>query len=315
MQLHLLHLDDALESQPDFLAATTSARTIDAKEEASQIRLWGKDAKLNALTAKLRNGFAQSGNAPKLCFMGSGDFHHVSALLIEQTLEQQTDPITIIHFDNHPDWVRFHGGMHCGSWVTRASAHPLVERIITIGVTSKDLRNPDWKGASLNLLRDGAVELFPYHRKTSRVRHAYGAGASHTQLGARIQWQTIADMGEEIFTNFLLSRIPTKNVYITVDKDVLSREDVETNWDQGTMRLDYLLKLITAIGKTHSIIGADVTGDYSLPNYTGSRLAKFKKRAEIYLDQPMHQRDRATTIHRNSTSNLALLKTFQEVMA
>ena len=317
MKLHLLHLDDALLTQPDFMARCEreSARAIEATQEGSLIRLWGKNAKLDTLAAKLNDGFAASGDEPKLCFMGSGDFHHVSALLIEETLAKQTDPITVIHFDNHPDWVRFNGGMHCGSWVNRASAHPMVERVVTIGVASGDLTNPDWKGASLNLLRDGALELFPYSRQTSRVRHAYGAGASHTQLAKNIQWQTIAQMGEEMFTDFLLTRIPTKSVYVTIDKDVLTRDDAETNWDQGEMRLDYLLALLTAIGKQHTIIGADVTGDYSLPHYTGSRLARFKKRAEIYLDQPQHKRDARAAAALNTASNVAILDTLQKVMA
>jgi hypothetical protein len=51
---------------------------------------------------------------------------------------------------------------------------------------------------------------------------------------------------------------------------VLAREDAITNWDQGCMRMPYLLSLVKEIGKRHSVIGADVTGDYSTPRYSGA---------------------------------------------
>jgi arginase family enzyme len=321
MQLYLLHLDDAFSAQPDFVGSCErgGARHLHAEEEGSAIRLWGKHAALERVSNRLRDTFAAANGAakdePKLCFMGSGDFHHVTALLLETTLSQQAEPITVIHFDNHPDWVHQGDGMHCGSWVNRAQAHPAVAKIITIGVTSDDLTNPDWKGANLSLLRDGPLELFPYDHAPSRVRHDYGAGASHRQIDRHIHWQTIEHMGEAAFHKLLLARIPTKNVYITIDKDVLSREDAETNWDQGKMRLGYLLSLLQAIGTNHRIVGADVNGDYSPPYYSGSVWTRLKKHAEIFIDQPHRcvALDKAAAL--NSASNHALLETLREVMA
>ena len=44
MQLHLLHLDDALADQPEFLArcGAEHARALDVRAEGAAIRLWGK---------------------------------------------------------------------------------------------------------------------------------------------------------------------------------------------------------------------------------------------------------------------------------
>lgn len=318
MKLCLLHLDDALTRQREFVEEchARKARQLHAADVGEHVRLWGKDRRLAPLADNLRETFfAGNDDDPKLCFMGSGDFHHVTALLLSATLEKCNGPITVIHFDNHPDWVHYRGGMHCGSWVNSAAGQDKVAKVITIGVCSHDLQRPDKKGANLDLLSGGRLELFPYDHAPSKVSGDYGAGGSFRQIGSHLHWQTIARTGEEAFTEKLLSRIPTGDVYITVDKDVLSREDCETNWDQGVMRLPYLLLLLRAIGKKHRIIGADVTGDYSRPRYGGNIWTRSIKHLEIYADQPRQQPSEEMAANLNSASNQAILGVFSEVMA
>lgn len=318
MQLCLLHLDDALKTQTDFIAtcASDGACEIDLSEAGKGVRLWGRQAELDKISAEIGRQLEKiNGSTPKLIFMGSGDFHHITALLLPFALAGSDKPVTVIHFDNHPDWVKFDDGMHCGSWVNRAIANGRVSKVITIGVCSHDLRNPDWKSANLNLLSAGELELFPYNHPPSRVRRDYGSGASYQQKKNHIHWSNIADIGENEFMTKLLARIKTDNVYITIDKDVLDRDDAETNWDQGVMRLPFLLKLLSEIGSRHNIIGADVTGDYSTPRYSGSMARRFLKHAEIFMDQPRSVPDIGKASALNSASNHAILETLAEVMA
>jgi len=122
-------------------------------------------------------------------------------------------------------------------------------------------------------------------------------------------------MGEQNFIEYLLSRIITKSVYLTIDKDVLAREDAITNWDQGCMRMPYLLSLVKEIGKRHAVIGADVTGDYSIPRYSGDLWTRLCKHAEIFVDQPRGKPDHAQAVNINSAANHALLEVLSEVMA
>ncbi len=314
MQLCLLHLDDALKNQQGFMETCRKdgAHQIEAEDKGAKIRLWGKERHLNRLQEKLFEHFSNN-NEPQLCFMGSGDFHHVTALILASTLNKK-EPVTLIHFDNHPDWVKYEGGIHCGSWVNDALKNATIAKVITIGVCSNDLRNPDWKGANLELLSQGLLELFPYNQTSSRVRNQYGQGASHKQENKHLHWQTIESIGETAFIDHLLTRIATKNIYITIDKDVLSREDAETNWDQGVMRLPYLLKILRKLGETYKIIGADVTGDYSKPNYKGSAWMKFSKRAEILMDQPFASPDKKNASALNEAANYAILEVLSEVM-
>jgi hypothetical protein len=317
MRLTLLHVDDALESQPDFIRACTNAHAelIWIAEHASAIRLWGKEQKLDDFRQALVRQLTSDKAEPRLTFMGSGDFHHITTFLVAFALENQSAPITVIHFDNHPDWVKFENGMHCGSWISRALQHPRVEKIITLGVCSRDLKRPEWKGANLTLLSQGLLELYPYDHALSRVKRNYGRGVTFEQKDGALHWKTIRNLGEHNFTDYLLSRIKTKSVYLTIDKDVLAREDAITNWDQGCMRMPYLLSLVKEIGKRHSVIGADVTGDYSTPCYSGDLWTRLSKHGEVLLDQPRRKPDQAQAVNINSTANHALLEALSEVMA
>ncbi len=317
MRLVVLHLDDALELQADFIRACkeADARQIRMKAEAQAIRLWGRALGLEEFRRALAKEWSEDPTEPRLTFMGSGDFHHVSAFLVAFAVENQSAPITVVHFDNHPDWVKFENGTHCGSWIHRALQHPKVAKVITVGVCSHDLRRPEWKGADLSPLLQGRLELYPYDHAPSRVRRNYGSAASFEQKSRALHWKTIRSLGPEPFLDYMLSRIATPSVYLTVDKDVLAREDAITNWDQGRMRMPYLLSLVRAIAKQHAVVGADVTGDYSTPRYSGDLWTRFSKRVESFIDQPHGQPDSAQALTINSAANHALLEVFSEVIA
>ncbi|NKC05228.1 arginase [Ochrobactrum haematophilum] len=316
MQLHLLHLDDALELQSDFMRTCrdAGASEIMAKAEGDLLRLWARPDELTKLKKQLSVAFFKEGWRGFPVLHGLGDFHHITSLLLELALEQSHQPITLIHFDNHPDWVHFKNGVHCGSWINRAAANPLVKKIITIGVCSSDLNLPEWKGANLSLLRDERLELYPYDHAPSRVWYSYGVGASHSHRRGYINWRTIADCGEADFLSRLTSRIGTEAVYITIDKDVLARDEAITNWDQGRMRMPFLTEALRAISGRHRIVGADVIGDYSRPVYRGTFARTMAKRIEILLDQPAGPAVTERTIAVNSAVNHQLLHMLSGMM-
>lgn len=316
MQLLLLHLDDALESQPDFVRACThaGAHQVSDKETGKAIRLWSKWGALDKLGSALDRNLPLAGKKAQLCFLGSGDFHHVSALLLERALERHPTSTTLIHFDNHPDWVKFEGGMHCGSWINRALDNQNVQKVITLGVCSDDLRSPERNGGNLKLLSEGKLELYPYAHPPSRVTADYGCGASYHQDSGALHWRSIADLGEQNFIDWFLDRIETEAVYVTIDKDVLAPEDAVTNWDQGRMRLPYVLTLISEIGRRCRIVGADVIGDYSAPRYAGNLWTQVAKKAEILIDQPRMRQEPAAVRNINSAANHALLEVLAETM-
>lgn len=56
----------------------------------------------------------------------------------------------------------------------------------------------------------------------------------------------------------LISNYP---VYISIDKDILSNEAIETNWDQGILKEYDLLKAIDIIFNNDKVIGIDICGE------------------------------------------------------
>lgn len=63
----------------------------------------------------------------------------------------------------------------------------------------------------------------------------------------------------------LLSAIPTEDVYISIDKDVLNRAFAVTNWDHGHMHLRELLAALQALVRTKNVLGIDVCGELPVP--------------------------------------------------
>jgi hypothetical protein len=295
-----LNLDNALDSQP--VLRDQGGLTVEAQDLGPALRLWSRPPALASLAARLRDA-APAGAGPDLVFAGSGDFHHVSPLLIERAIAaSDAGPVTVVHFDNHPDWVRFENGLHCGSWVGRAARLPGVAKVITVGVCSGDIDRPETKQADLRLVAEGRVELYPYRAPD---------GGPILRIGDR-SWPSMVAMGQDGFLNLLASRIETDAVYVTIDKDVLCDDDAVTNWDQGRLRLDGLERLVRAVAERARLIGADVVGDWSPPRYGPDLLSNLLKRGEAFLDQP-RGRAPGDLSRINEATNLRLLSLFSEV--
>lgn len=272
----LLDLDGAFEDQALLAkeALAAGGRQVTARDLGPALRLWSRPPALDALRERLR---AAAPASPSLVFTGSGDFHHVSPLLIERAIEASwSGPVTVLHFDNHPDWVRFDNGLHCGSWVGRAARLPGVAKVVTVGVCSDDIAHPTAKGAHLDLADDGRLELYAYRAPD---------GGPSVRVGAA-EWPTVESLGEEAFIDVLASRIETDAVYVTIDKDVLRPEDAATNWDQGRTSLRFLEAMLDRVLAERRLIGADIVGDWSRARYGGGAVAAVLKQGEALLDQP-----------------------------
>ncbi len=295
-----LSLDNALGAQS--MLRDQGGLTVEARDLGPALRLWSRPPALAALTARLRDR-APAGEAPDLVFAGSGDFHHITPLLIERAIAASgAGPVTVVHFDNHPDWVRFENGLHCGSWVGRAARLPSVAKVITVGVCSGDIDRPETKRADLSLVAEGRVELYPY-RAPDR--------GPILRIGDR-SWPSMVAMGQDGFLNLLVSRIETDAVYVTIDKDVLRADDAVTNWDQGQLSLDGLERLVQAVAERARVIGADVVGDWSPPRYGPDLLSNLLKRGEAFLDQPRGAAP-GDLSRINEATNLRLVSLFAEV--
>lgn len=302
MHLEILDLDGTVHSHASEPSASRwqSVRVLDLRDLAAKLRLWSGGKAIAEARRRLQD--APANPDPTVTLVGSGDYHHLTPLLLERARE----PVTVIHFDNHPDWVRLAPRWHCGSWVNQALRSEQVARIVTIGPCSDDLVWPGLKGGNLPALASGRLRLFPWSHAPSRVLRQMRDGASYRCTSRQLVWNNLEAMSPEQAARTILSQIATDAIWLTIDKDVLPEYEVVSNWDQGRMPLRAVLELIEAIGSKHRIAGADICGEYATPQFSSAL-----KRWEVRRDQPQRAPPDAPALARNAEVNRQLLSTIE----
>lgn len=208
---------------------------------------------------------------PLLCgrnlfFLGSGDFHHLSYVLID--FFQAREPLHVVVFDNHPDNMIYPRGIHCGSWVYQASLLPQVAAITVVGIASADLRGLNLLQHRYRTLRTGKVSYWCL----APVPAMAAVLGSPGMLDIRPFRSTLP---EALLEEVQRTGLP---VYLSLDKDVLSRQELCTTWDQGVMATEELLACLQALAPL--AIALDVTGDLSSYRFTESPLKKFLRKLD-----------------------------------
>ena len=304
VHLRILDLDGsitALAALQDAIA-WSSVATVALRDLAGRLRLWSRAATMRV--ARERLAAQMPVNGMTLTLIGSGDFHHLAVPLIAQApAAQASSPLTVVHFDNHPDWVRWAPRWHCGSWVNQALQLAHVAKVVTLGPCSDDLVRPELKGGNLRALDAGRIALFPWQHAPSRVFRAIADGPGHRYLNRHIVWHNLAESDPAVNLTRILASIQTDTIWITIDKDVLGESEALTNWDQGRMPLRALLDMIRALGAYKRIVGADICGEFSEPVMSNPL-----KRIESRFDRPQRSAD-AAALARNENVNVELLRT------
>jgi hypothetical protein len=160
-------------------------------------------------------------------FIDSGNYHYVTKLWTDKI----EHPFSLVVFDHHPDMQPslFEGLMSCGCWVkTILDTNPQCKKVCIIGASEKlinEERDPIYKNRLV------------FYSENDLKR-------------------------EETWKQFAAIHIK-EPIYISVDKDVLSRKYAITNWDQGTLSLEELKELLDLIIKKQQIIGVDICGECS----------------------------------------------------
>lgn len=166
-------------------------------------------------------------------WIDSGDYHYASALWTDR----MTCPFNLVVADHHPDMQEpaFGDILSCGGWVRKAlERNPYLRAVWLVGI------NPELK-----------EECVGFGDRVHVVDREEVADCPPLEVA---------------------SRIPTDlPVYLSLDKDVLRMEDARTDWDQGTMSLDWLLAFCAGIGPY--LAGVDICG--ARPAAKGGKEADF----------------------------------------
>ena len=143
-------------------------------------------------------------------FIDSGNYHYMTRIWLEKISE----PFDLLVFDNHTDMQppAFGGLLSCGGWIYDSVMElPLLQKVILIG--------PD-------------EEAF------SRVE---------PEIQKKVEFlsrEKLCGMELMEILDFVKEQTGKNPLYISIDKDVLCPEDADTNWSQGDMRLETMVRCL-----------------------------------------------------------------------
>ena len=283
----IFDIDNSITAQSDFLKRfSTKTNTKSLLSFQRIARLWCDASAFKKLSSAM-----QLPNINQFALLGSGDFHHLTLAL----LQQHQTPLTLVLFDNHPDWMRPPHQYHCGTWIYAAARLPQVARIVIVGLENGDLCGKKFQDGDIESYINQKIVLLPY----TAVEASISAERTVT-LQSQLKTSLKAGVQE------ILKHISTQNVYVSVDKDCLRVEDAITNWEQGTLPLETVTACIAAIRENHAIVGADTVGDYSPPVFSSPL-----KWMGSFLDRPanawrMQANEQANAVNGAANVKIAL---------
>lgn len=301
--IRILDFDSSLIKQKNLLSRY-NPKILDLEEFGPKARLW-----LNKKTKKeIEKRLADSGDS-YVNFLGSGDFHHISSLLIDRLRE----PICVIIFDFHPDWDILPPRLGCGSWVSETLRSKNILKCILMGVSSEDISSFWIQTGNLNSLRNDRVEIYPYSHAPSltlfkKIPVNSSLAIKKGVLLSKIYWSELKNKIIEDFFPSIVRRLAVKKVYISIDKDCLKKEFALTNWEEGMFSLDELLFMLKVIKEELEIVGVDIVGEYS-PISADTKLKKLISDFDHPKDIPANGIPEAIITVRNEEANLKILNT------
>lgn len=256
--LRILNLDDSVTRQ-ERLVSQYKGEIIDLSYLGPRIRLWMNRKTMKEIDERIQGSLKNS-----ITFLGSGDFHHISHILINQLEE----PFSLIIFDFHPDWDTLPPRFGCGSWLSQTLKNKNILKCILIGVSSSDISSWWVQSGNLDSLKGDRVEIYPYSHKASlaffkKVPANISLKIERGLFYNKIYWNELKGKNLTEFFLSILEHLPQKQVYISIDKDCLKKEYALTNWEEGHISLDEFLLMLKLIKENLDIIGMDITGDYS----------------------------------------------------
>ena len=280
----IFDIDQSVTAQIDFLQRfSAKSNTKSLLSFKCMARLWCSSNEFKKVSAAM-----QLPNLNQFALLGSGDYHHLTLAL----LQQHQTPLTLVLFDNHPDWMRPPHQYHCGTWIYAAARLPQVARIVIVGLENGDLCGKKFQDGDVESYINQKIVLLPY----TAVEASISAERTVT-LQSQLKTSLKAGVQE------ILKHISTQNVYVSVDKDCLRAEDAITNWEQGTLPLETVTACIAAIRESHAIVGADTVGDYSPPVFSSPL-----KWIGSFLDRPANAWQLQANAQANAVNGAANVK-------
>ena len=227
-------------------------------------RAWGPRLRYSARVREVEAFAAEVlGRGNVFTLFGSGDFHHLSALWLRRIAE----PVTVISFDNHPDWDLRPPRWGCGTWINRALALPHVESVAIWGCGNFEL---DWPGhlfVNRRALATARLRVWPWTERLAPSGRRRFPGIAVGDW--RAQFQSYA------------AQLAGRRLYVTVDLDCLTAAESATNWEHGLFTAADVAWALGELRGRCEIVGGDLCGAHSPAQY-----ARWRQRLLAQWDHP-----------------------------
>ena len=186
-------------------------------------------------------------------WIGNGNYHYAAYLLMGQLKK----PFSLIVFDHHTDMQPsfFAELLSCGSWILHAlESVSFLKEVVLLGVKEELLEalsdNPDicFSDREENSLVENGTAVYQFTYKNKPVTAVSESFFQKEQY-------------DKIRLKEILEEQLSYPVYLSIDKDVLRREDCITNWDSGSMSITQMMEICGYILREYQMIGMDVCGE------------------------------------------------------
>ena len=223
---------------------------------------WGPRLRFSASPRTIEHFYREM--EPRLAdfvLYGSGDFHHLTGLLLRRVRE----PVTLVALDNHPDWDVRPPRWCCGSWVNRALELPRVQHIAIWGCGNFECWWPHQLFGNRKAERAGKLEVHPWaDDRPLKDRNRRGAIL-------REDWRARFHKSVEDLAG--------RAIYITVDLDCLAPTVSWTNWENGKFTIEDVIWILGLLRQHARIVGGDLCGGYS-PGVFARRKQRFASKMD-----------------------------------
>lgn len=210
----------------DFTGIYRNQETLraEAQEYLDLSRMQGTDCYCDPETEKKLREMLRKVPEGGIHLMDSGNYHYMSRLFLEACQHR----VSLVMMDHHTDMQpsALLPVLSCGSWLLDTLLEVSdVQEVFLIGPPQK------------------ALEQIPCGQREK----IFMISREELEAGA---WK-----------EKLMSFVPHFPVYYSIDKDILSPDVCQTNWDQGTMKLCELKEILRWFLEKYPIAGADLCGE------------------------------------------------------
>lgn len=179
---------------------------------------------------------------PAITLLGSGNYHYITYILLKRI----SYPFSLVLFDHHNDMQEslIPDLLSCGNWLRNGlKRNTHLKQVFIFGLGEEQL-------PSLESVTEKEIHVFPQNQLK------------------KDEWM------EQLFP---LVQYP---IYISIDKDVFDPKVAYTNWDQGTMKEDFIEDFFESIDRKLTLIGGDICGEYPI-SYLSLANVEYQKRNTI----------------------------------